>query len=240
MGGRKFRRKNEEEKGDPGRWMITYADLITVLLIFFVVMYSMSMVDAKKFEQVAASLMSVLSGRSSELLDYPGPSVIEGLAEEQQQMEQIREQLQKYVDENNLGANIQLYQQERGLVISLSDTVLFDSGRAELTPQAQEIMLKVSLSLKGIRNYIRVEGHTDNVPINTSQFSSNWELSVIRATNVVRFLIREADLDPARLSPTGFGEYRPVVSNATGEGRARNRRVDIVILKSEHLTSEPH
>lgn len=236
-----IKKKNrQEDHGNRDRWLITYADLITLLLIFFIVMYSMSMVDAKKFEQVAASLMSALSGRGPEILDYPGPSIIEGMSGEQLQMETIREQLQEYIDQNNLGANIQLYQQERGLVISLSDTVLFESGRAELTPQAQDIMRKVGVSLAPISNYIRIEGHTDNLPINNAQFPSNWELSAMRATNVLRFLVREADLNPARLSESGYGEYRPIADNNSEAGRALNRRVDIVIMKSEHAVVEPH
>ena len=236
-----IKKKNrQEDHGNRDRWLITYADLITLLLIFFIVMYSMSMVDAKKFEQVAASLMSALSGRGQEILDYPGPSIIEGMSGEQLQMETIRQQLQEYIDQNNLGANIQLYQQERGLVISLSDTVLFESGRAELTPQAQDIMRKVGVSLAPISNYIRIEGHTDNLPINNAQFPSNWELSAMRATNVLRFLVREADLNPARLSESGYGEYRPIADNNSEAGRALNRRVDIVIMKSEHAVVEPH
>jgi chemotaxis protein MotB len=235
------RRKHEEEKhGSDERWLITYADLITLLMIFFVVMYSFSVVDAKKFEQVAASLTSVLNGRSPEILDFQGPSVIEGLTVEQMQMEEIRKQLQDYIDNNNLAINIQLYLQDRGLVISLNDTILFESGQAKLTHQAEEIMLKVGQSLVGIPNYVRIEGHSDNLPISNAQFASNWELSALRATNVLRYLIKEAKLNPARLSESGYGEYRPIAANESEAGRARNRRVDIVIMKSEHAVVEPH
>lgn len=231
------RRHKPEKEGNLERWLLTYADLITLLLIFFVVMYSISVLDAKKFQAIASSLSSVLHGRSSDILDYIGPSVIEG---EALQMGEIRKQLQEYIDANNLGNSIHIYTQERGLVISLKDTVLFPSGKADLTPEAQEIIRKVGISLKGIDNYIRVEGHTDNLPINTPEFPSNWELSAARATNVVRFLLKEAGLPPEKLSEAGYGEYRPIASNETPAGRSLNRRVDIVILRSEHQMTEPH
>lgn len=233
-------RKKEKHDKEPNheRWLLTYSDLITLLMIFFVVMYSMSNVDAQKFKAIAGSLSSVLSGQSNNVLDSLGPSFIEGL--ESQQMEEIRQQLQEYIDANNLANSIRIYTQERGLVISLNDTVLFPSGKADLTPEAQAIMRKVGMSLKGLNNYIRVEGHTDNLPISTSEFPSNWELSAMRSTNVVRFLLKESGMSPDKLSQSGYGEYRPIANNDSEPGRTRNRRVDIVILKAEHVVSEPH
>lgn len=231
------RKEKHEKETNQERWLLTYSDLITLLMIFFVVMYSMSNVDAQKFKAIAGSLSSVLSGTSESVLDSLGPSIIEG---EAQQMEEVRQQLQEYIDANNLGNSIKIYIQERGLVISLSDTVLFPSGQASLTPEAQEIMRKVGLSLKGLDNYIRVEGHTDNLPINTQEYPSNWELSAMRSTNVVRFLLKESGLPPEKMSESGYGEYRPIATNDNDAGRTRNRRVDIVILKNEHVgVSEP-
>jgi len=233
------RKKSHDEKPhNLERWLLTYADLITLLLIFFVVMYAISVLDVQKFQAIASSLASVLHGRSAMLLDYPGSSLIEGY-NESMRMEEIREQLEEYIEANNLGGSIHIYEQERGLVISVNDTVLFPSGKAYLTPQAQEIIRKVGEALQGIPNYIRIEGHTDNLPINNAEFPSNWELSAMRATNVLRFLLRECGLPPERLSEAGFGEYRPIATNDNEAGRARNRRVDIVILKSEYSKLEP-
>ena len=155
-------------------------------------------------------------------------------------MEQVRQQLQEYIDANNLGNSIKVYTQERGLVISLNDTVLFPSGKATMTPESESIVRKVGLSLKGLNNYIRIEGHTDNLPISTSDYPSNWELSAARATNVVRFLLRETGLPPDKISEAGYGEFRPIATNDNEAGRNRNRRVDIVILNSKQGVAEPH
>lgn len=234
------------------RWLLTYSDLITLLMIFFVLMYTMSQIDAKKFEAVANSLSVVLSGRSISILDSPGPSVVEGRSGQiiregqgdtsslQGNLESIEKQLAQYIrSEKGLAGNIILMEQERGLVISLKDTLLFPKGSDELTPRAREIIRKVGESLRAVPNYIRVEGHTDNLPINTPKFPSNWELSVLRATNVLHVLVNEAGVPSKRLSATGYGEYRPLMANDSELNRSMNRRVDIVILKQKYDYFEP-
>ena len=128
---------------------------------------------------------------------------------------------------------------ERGVVIHFTDRVLFDTGRAELKAGARGILQSLAAELDKLPHSVRVEGHTDNVPIHNSLYPSNWELSTARAVGVVRFLIESGGMDPGRLSAVGYGEYRPIASNQTDEGRARNRRVDIVLLRTELEAAEP-
>ena len=122
---------------------------------------------------------------------------------------------------------------ERGLVVSLNDTLFFDSGRAEIKPESQKKIIEIGKILNQLGNYMRVEGHTDNVPISNGEFSSNWKLSCARAANVTEFFISNCGIQPQKLSAVGYGEYRPIADNSTEEGRAKNRRVDIIIVNSK-------
>ena len=234
------------------RWLLTYSDLITLLMIFFVLMYTISTVNAQKMQAVASSLNQVLKGKAPEILDFAGPSIIQGrsgakrgdAAREQIELEAARQQLAEYLRtlegmNPGISKNIVIMEQERGLVISLKDTLLFPKGSAVLTPQARLVISEVGKTLVRLPNYIRVEGHTDDLPIHTAQFPSNWELSVIRATNVAHLLVNQNAIQPEKLSVTGYGEYRPLVPNTSEVNRAINRRVDIVILKQKYDYFEP-
>jgi chemotaxis protein MotB len=255
MAGIKNGRRKKNNGGENGpsmeRWLLTYADLITLLMIFFVVMYSISNINAQKMQAVASSLSQVLAGKAPEILDFTGPAIIEGQSGAQHgdvmgqaELEAARLQLVEYLKiletmDPGISKNIVIMQQERGLVISLKDTLLFPKGSAELTPRARQVISGVGKSLAELPNYTRVEGHTDNLPIHTAQFPSNWELSVIRATNVAQQLINEGSVKPEKISATGYGEYRPLVPNNSVANRAINRRVDIVILKHKYSYFEP-
>ena len=257
------RKKKPEEHENHERWLITYSDLITLLMVFFIVMYSMSQVDVAKYEAMAQSLSVVLGGGQS-FLDGQGPSVIENKAileaemqarlEDEAQIQELRSLIEEFIakQENEatsglqgqqivtkLSENIVLMEQERGLVISFKDSLLFPSGSAQLSPLAQEIIIAVGQTLIDVENYIRVEGHTDNQPIRSSQYPSNWELSAARATNVVHLLQDKVNLEADRLSLVGYGEYRPLVENVDDASRRMNRRVDIVILKKKYDYFEP-
>ncbi len=261
--GRKKLPEAEKENGE--RWLLTYSDLITLLMIFFVVLYSMSNVDAQKFRAVAESLNAAMGGRTPSKLEISteltGPNVIPQYSNKPQQyskettpdnktssgnvnqesmtIEQIKKNLDKYAKDNGVQTTLVSSIEERGLVVSIKDTLLFDSGSAIVTPKAHEILNKISTVLSVAANYIKVEGHTDNVPINTFLFPSNWELSVIRATNVLQIMAGEGGISSDRLSATGYGEYRPIASNGEDEGRAKNRRVDLVILRTKYDVTEP-
>lgn len=259
------KRAEEPEKENSERWLLTYSDLITLLMIFFVVMYSMSKVDADKFQAVAESLSNALGGGTPAKMEIAaspsGPSFLESFntapkpseakdTSEQNQnagkgnvdaenmtIEGIKQKLDKFASDNGIQTKLVSSIEERGLVISIQDTLLFESGSADITPKAREILNKIINVLAATPNYIKVEGHTDNLPISTVRFPSNWELSVLRATNVVH--IMQGKIATDRLSATGYGEYRPVAKNDSDAGRARNRRVDLVILRSKYDLTEP-
>lgn len=248
-------RYGEHEKENSDRWLLTYADLITLLLIFFIIMYTISSTNAKKFEQVSASLRAALGNNpSSEHLDTSGannsliqmdlnappPSTVAGSLTEQQQMDMVEKKVNELIEKENLKGEVEVSKEERGLVVSITSQILFESGKAILTPESYVIIEKIGKILLAIPgNHIKVEGHTDNDPINTREFPSNWELSSARATNVLRILIDKSGLNPEMLSSSGYGEFRPKVPNTTPGNKAKNRRVNIVIVKNMYDKSEP-
>lgn len=227
------------------RWLITYADLITLLMIFFVLMYTISSVNSKKFAQLSASMSEALLGQNSGFFlgEAPGPVMVDGKAAggkaEQTGMKQAKEQIEKYIDKEGLKGKVEVSLDERGLVISLKEALLFNIGSSDITGGARDVITKVGNILTAMPNNIRIEGHTCNLPISTSHFPSNWELSTARATTVVRFLVNQVGLRPEKLSATGYGEFRPIVPNTTEINRARNRRVDLVVLRSMFDAAEP-
>jgi chemotaxis protein MotB len=229
------------EKDRSERWLLTYADLITLLLIFFIVLYSMSKIDAKRFEEMSKSLAIAFgsAGRSG-MLDA-GRSVIPGdrVYKEQLEMQNTEERIRRMIAQQGLEGKISTDLGARGLVVSVKDTVLFSVGSADLTPAARGIMKNVTTILRGMPNAIRIEGHSDTVPIHTERYYSNWELSTARATNVLQFFIQEGGIAPDRLSAAGYGEYKPIVPNSNDRNRALNRRVDIVLLSSAYSKFEP-
>ncbi|MFZ5596522.1 MAG: flagellar motor protein MotB [Bacillota bacterium] len=243
-----MKRRKAEKKPNHERWLITYADMITLLLIFFIVMYTLSRIDVAKFQSLSASLAKAM-GAGGMIMDSPGPSVVPGISGAEQdvttqsgendQLEKVRQELENYIKEANLQAKISVVTEERGVVLSFQDEVLFTPGSAELTPKAREIIKKVGPILVKVPNYLRVEGHTDNLPINTPRYPSNWELSAARANNVLQELIKDFNIHPQRLSAVAYGEYRPVVKNDSDAHRQLNRRVNIVILRSKFSVSEP-
>ncbi len=143
----------------------------------------------------------------------------------------LRESLQEIINENGYGNNVKLIENERGITIRILDNILFSTGKAELNKKSLGILHKISQVLINVPNDIRIEGHTDNIPIKNKEYPSNWHLSVARATNTAYYLMNTEGLPPDKVSIVGYSEYKPVASNDTPEGRALNRRVDIIILK---------
>lgn len=223
----------EESHVSMERWLLTYADLITLLLVFFVVMYSISKADQAKFAKLNASLQRafnvlVLEGQDKTAIagsgaPLTGNSILDDFLGLRTSVGAIAEQM-------GVGNQVSVTLEREGIAISLSGNLLFDSGRAELRPESTRILDAIADKLRGISNEVRVEGHTDNVPVETDLYPSNWELSAARATVVTRYLAEIGGVQPQRLSAQGFGEFRPVANNDTRENRAQNRRVEIVIL----------
>lgn len=235
------------------RWMVSFADFMTLLFALFVVLFAISAVDEKKLEQVSESMeqaFGVMQPQGPQILDghpevvRPIPPIVPpaqapdtpaGTAQKELvgRLEKVLNQTQK------LAAAVQLRRESRGVVIQLKDSGIFDSGSAALRPELLNELKQVVRELESLNQPLRIEGHTDNVPVRGGGYASNWELSAARATSVLQFFLAQSRLSPEQMSVAGYGEYRPIAPNTTAQGRARNRRVDIVILNPQALENEP-
>lgn len=221
---------NTEEEDDELSapfWMTTYSDMVTLLLTFFVLIVSMSEVEVVKFREA----LSHFNGQKA-VMDFPSVVSPSKPMQDPEQIYENREEsldeLLKYLKENDLEDKVLVDLTVDGVHVSIVDSVMFQSGRAELLPTAEAILVKVAEVLTPLAQLIVVEGHTDNRPIQTAQFPSNWELSGARASSVVRFFLNQSTaLGPELYETIGYAEFRPEESNDTPEGRARNRRVEI-------------
>ncbi len=239
------RRRKEPEQSKSGEWLTTYSDMVTLLLTFFVLLFSFSEIDAQKFRSIMSSFQGgtgVLEGGTTlEIEELDKLDEFDGILEED--LEKLKDILEEYADSIGLGSQIVLSVEERGLVIRFMDNVLFDSGKADLKPESIEILKSIAEILNREEfeeRLIKIEGHTDTDPIIYSRdFPTNWELSATRATNVLRYLVEEEGIEGSRVSSSGYSFYRPIAPNNTKENKAKNRRVDIVILRSVYEETEP-
>ena len=239
-------RKLEEHQDSHERWLVSYADFITLLFAFFVVMYAISSVSEGKYRVLSNSLVAAFrnvtvnaSGQTI-LTDpvtppLPRQSVSKRNAKAEEQRRQAREKMQRMAQDilAALGSlvnegQVRVTEGPRGLSVEINASVLFAPGDAQLESRAGAALRAVAQVLAPTEYAVTVEGHTDTTPINNAKFPSNWELSVVRASTVVRLFV-DAGVGPARLTATGYGEQRPLVTNDTLDGRARNRRVTITI-----------
>jgi chemotaxis protein MotB len=233
----KFRKKEEETKVETAgmmRWLLTYADMITLMLALFIILFAISTISKVKFQQFANSVSGGFDNQWS--VNQPPNGGVNGQQSfnAMSSVPAIQRQLQRYVEQNHLQSRMQVHMDHRGLVITLlSDKSYYNSGSADLRPETKKILNAVDSFLRKNDNLIRVEGNTDNVPIATAQFPSNWELSVARAVNVVRYQVEDDHLNPMRVSAAGYGQYHPRTDNSTSEKRQQNRRVDIVLLNAK-------
>jgi chemotaxis protein MotB len=261
-GGRK-RRGAAAEPDNEERWLLTYADMITLLMALFMVMFSIANVNKAKLETLSQSLQEAFSGKilpggksiqqngAQEKPQTPSPTppipaitplVSEASRQQAQakaQQEQddfirIKHNVDQYAKSHGLNAKLQSTITQRGLVIRLlTDKVLFDSGQAQLKPQAGPLLTQVAHLLRLAPGHdVMVEGHTDNVPIRGSVYPTNWELSTARASRVVRFMV-DHGANTMRMGASGYAALHPIASNSTPAGRSRNRRVEIVLLRSK-------
>lgn len=242
-------KKPEEKKEGAPEWMSTYGDMVTLLLTFFILLFSMSSMDVAKFKAIAASFQgsaSVLEGGTSvvdegeqvggginqfESLDRFINKTPKQLQEKKRkELEEIKEELEKYLEEKGLLKDVELKKDDNYVKLNFVDDVLFDSGKAVIKDSARRLLDSIADKLKTRKeNRIRIEGHTDNIPMNTPRFPSNWELSAGRAISVAKYYINKG-FDPRRFSAEGFGKYKPIDTNNTVEGRSKNRRVEIKII----------
>jgi chemotaxis protein MotB len=228
------RRRPPEPSAHTERWLISYADFITLLFAFFVTMYAISTVDQKKLQKAVAAFQTAFAdSKAAETLPAPlMPTVSSPSPTADGTLATIKARLANrlvQLDERR----VDLQMDQRGLVVSVREAGSFPVGRAELDPEAERLFREIALNLIDIPNHVRVEGHTDDVPIHTSKYASNWELSTARATNVVAFFTEDVGLAPDRLSAAGYAEFHPRVPNDSSDHRAENRRVDVVVLNAQ-------
>lgn len=235
---------------ETGGWLTTYSDLVTNLLCLFVLLFSFATVDRAKFEQFARSMQSSYLEMSkgeiytknngqalvSLIADYNAvggqSSVTSNAASgEDMTLEEFKINVDKAISDLGLDEYISVIEETTEVTLRFNSLILFDSGKADIKSSGEEVLKKLGDFLAKLDNEILIQGHTDSLPINTPQFPSNWELSTKRATNVVKFLIANCGVDPAKVTPTGNAEFRPVAPNDTEANRQKNRRIDIVIIK---------
>jgi chemotaxis protein MotB len=254
------RRKESKQEESGAYWMDTYGDLVTLLLTFFVLLFSFSTIDAQKWESLVGALtgsnvVAIPAMNPEMAMQRPINMIVTTVGEDtEEQIEeeppvnaeddagnvqleyerflQLYEKIERYIDEHQLSADISVDFEAYRVIIRFADSVFFESGKADILPESEATLDHIANILNENRDLIEmanIEGHTDNVPIATSQYPSNWELSVSRAVNTLRYLLETEMIDADKISAVGYSEFHPIQTNETVEGRAANRRVDFVI-----------
>jgi chemotaxis protein MotB len=274
-------KKKKEKKENSERWLLTYSDLITLLMILFVVLYAMSTVDQAKYNELTQSLQGALGDKGKTIngsMIPSGSGILEGETpgsgtdteyqnqstenlgssegstgedgtgedgtgetgesetgdtDSSNEFTNLRTELLQAIKDDKFKDKLYITIEDKGLVISVSNDILFESGQADVKDDMKETLEIIARLINRLSNPIQVEGYTDNIPVHNSRYTSNWQLSAERAANVVQYLIDNYDVKPQRLTAIGYGEYSPVASNDTAEGRERNRRISITILYSD-------
>ena len=230
MGVYRPRREEVENQLNKGAlWAVTYGDLMSYLMIFFLVLFSFSIAktDKTKSRKYEESLINIQKAFGGEV----DQKRLER-AKAQEQEDQVADKLKQSMEDNQMSGLVQIDANERRVRLVLTEAVLFDSGKADLKERAKEVLLPITVELKKMPNDVLVEGHTDNVPIRSGRYHTNWELSMARAYSVVQFM-EGAGIEPRKLAGIGYGENRPTAENTSAEGRAKNRRIEISLLKTE-------
>lgn len=250
----KRRKKNKDDGHINESWLLPYADLLTLLLALFIVLFASSSVDSQKFQEMSKAFNSAFNGGTG-IFEFPKPlpeskmetsdkaspeekdknslDIDEKLLQQadQKELSVIQHKVKNYIEQNDLSGKLDSSLTDEGLLVSIRDNVLFSPGSADVREKDIKVANEISdlLVMEPPRNII-ISGHTDNVPIGNAPFDSNWELSVMRAINFMKIILKNDKLDPSMFSAKGFGEFNPVASNDTKEGKAKNRRVEILIL----------
>lgn len=256
------KRKQHHEEHIDETWLIPYADLLTLLLALFIILFASSEMDSKKYDSIMRSLNSAFTGSVS---FFEQPVVVPAVGnpasdikkqddiakneqtaqaniEQQQQelirketaeLQQLKEKIDRYIEENQLTTQLETKLTHDMLMITIRDNALFASGSATVTPDAQKLAVSISDLLTQYPQYqVEVAGHTDNVPIRNAEFETNWDLSAKRALNFMKILLQNNQIAGERFRAIGYGEYRPIDTNNTAEGRSKNRRVEVSIIRT--------
>jgi len=258
------KKEHHEEHADES-WLLPYSDLLTLLLALFIVMFAMSNLDKQKIQKLAEQFETIFSGGGG-MMEKDGKSVIPldnakmvvkntqspsktsdknstpGKASkekiEDDQMHDIKKKIEKEIDKKGYSDKVKVVLNNEGLEISIQDIVLFGSGDADIKQGVYPLLDQITAVIKKLDNDIKVAGHTDNIPIYNSKYRSNWDLSAFRAINVMNFMIEKGKLSSKKISIQAFGEYKPKYDNSTEEGRAKNRRVEIFIMRNYPIEDE--
>ncbi|MCW2693513.1 MAG: OmpA/MotB domain protein [Mycobacterium sp.] len=226
---------HEEEHENSERWLLTYADMITLLMCLFIVLYSMSVLNKSKFEAFQSSLkQNKATGQPDIAKPAVNPTtnpqpVSESNTLTQQQLQQLAQKIQTALTSAGMQNDASVTVNSKGLTVDIVAGVLFDTGQAELRPDGLKVLAAVAPTLADVGNPISVEGHTDNQPITGVRYPSNWELSTDRAGTVVRWLLQNEHLDPTRMTAEGYADTRPLVPNDSPAHQGENRRVALVV-----------
>jgi chemotaxis protein MotB len=252
--------KKRKNSGAP-KWMVTYSDMVTLILVFFILLFSMSQIDLVKFEAISESFQNrmildfypsavpaenptehpSIEERGKDTNEFETPSESRDIKDRdeskevdkdnQDSLSSLLEEVEAYLDENNLNNVITANRTEQGVVLVLQESILFDSAEAEILDSGMPFLDRIGSLLHDIPNSVKVEGHTDSRPISNFRYPSNWELSGARASSVIRYLIEENEFDESRFSAAGYADTRPAVPNDSPQNWSQNRRVEIVILE---------
>lgn len=255
----KRRKKKKDEVHISESWLLPYADILTLLLALFIVLFSMSSVDAQKFQRLSQVFNGIFVGGTgvSEYNDLLPPDnsqasvgknendsekeekEVQFAKHEQEELEHIQMKINAYMIQKNLEGKFDISLTQEGLLLTIRDNVLFESGVADVRKEDLTTAKEISeLLVMDIPREIIISGHTDNVPIKNARFQSNWELSVMRAVNFMKIILENDALDPGLFSAKGFGEFQPIASNDNAEGKAKNRRVEVLILPQTEMSNQ--
>ncbi|MDA7027262.1 flagellar motor protein MotS [Bacillus sp. CLL-7-23] len=225
--------RHDRRKRESGRksssWIFTFSDLITLILVFFILLFSMSQIDLKKFKAAVGSFQERADGKS--VVNQKQLNDKQKIKKAVQHEEDLLKKINNYIEKNQLSGLIIAKRDERGVILVLQEAVLFDSGKADIKRQAYPLLHKISVLLKTVPNPINVEGHTDSRPISTYRFPSNWELSSARASTVIQYFTAKEKMNSSRFVAVGYADTKPVKDNRTESHMKENRRVEIVIGK---------
>jgi chemotaxis protein MotB len=263
----KKKKHDDHEEHVDESWLIPYADLLTLLLALFIILFASSKMDSKKYDSLMKSLNSAFAGgtgafqtsnmvpinqdanftkkqddhSSTSQADNKGTSQLnKDMQKEEAELEDLKQHVDKFIKDNNLSGQLETKLDNEKLMITISDRALFDSGSAVVKADSQTLAVSMSEMLSQYAAYhVEVAGHTDNVPIHRPEFETNWDLSAKRALNFMKIVLNNPKINPAMYSSIGYGEYRPVGPNDTTEGRAKNRRVEVSIIRKYKTADNP-
>lgn len=239
------RKKKATSCDGGGGWLVTFSDLMTLLLAFFVLLFSMSSINEAKYEALINSIQNALTGTNgptifNQFIDQSEDSAAIGdldinietdktnLEEEQPTAEELKDVVSDFLANEGLNSEVAIHIVEEGILLDVKENIFFDLGKAEIKPESIETLSRLGMLFKEFDDPIRVIGHTDNIPINTGQYPSNWELGASRACAITRYYIRQG-FDPTRFVCSSYGDTKPIDTNDTPEGRLQNRRVNFLI-----------